>query len=375
MIPISRPLTGLEEIRAMEKVFDTGWLGLGSTVFEFEEALKKYLGAKHVVAVNTGSSALHIALAGFGVGPEDEVILPSITFAACVQSILALGAAPVFAESDEETLLLDPEDVRRRITKRTKAVMPVHFCGNPGNLGALLELSKQHGFKLIEDAAHAFGSQYQGKKIGTHGDAVCFSFDPIKNITTGEGGAVALSDDKVAEDIRRMRILGIDKDTWHRYKNTRTYVYEVVSPGYRYHMPNFCAAVGLEQLKKLPGFIERRRKIARRYDEAFRELGIVRPLKIDYETVAPHIYIVRVPEARRDEFMEYLKGRGVGTGLHYIPNHAQPYFQKYAPAPLPRSEKLGREIVTLPLHCAMSDADVDAVVDAVAGFCKSPANA
>jgi perosamine synthetase len=373
MIPISRPFTGKEEIAAIEKIFASGWLGLGSTVFDFEEALKSYLGAKHVIAVNTGTSALHIALAGWGIGPDDEVILPSITFAACAQAVLALGATPVFAESHEETLLLDCDDVEKRITPKTKAVMPVHYCGSPCDLDRLNGLSRKHNLLVIEDAAHALGSDYQGRRVGTHSHATCFSFDPIKNITTGEGGAVALSDDKVAEDIRRMRILGIDKDTWHRYKNTRTYFYEVISPGFRYHMPNFCAAVGLEQLKKLPGFITRRRQIARRYDAAFAALSEVRPLKIDYNTVAPHIYIVRVSSGQRDAFMEFLKARGVGTGLHYIANHIQPFFKKYARGPLPRAERLWQEIVTLPLHCAMSDQDVETVISAVAEFSKSRA--
>ncbi|MFA6003054.1 MAG: DegT/DnrJ/EryC1/StrS family aminotransferase [Elusimicrobiota bacterium] len=368
MIPISRPVTGPEEIAAISKVFSSAWLGLGSTVFEFEEKLKSYLGAKHVIAVNTGTSALHIALAGFGVGPGDEVIIPSITFAACVQTILALGATPVFAESHEDSLLLDIDDVERCLTPKTKAVMPVHFCGNPCDLDRLLALAKKHGFLVIEDAAHAFGSEYRGRKIGTHGHAVCFSFDPIKNITTGEGGAVALSDDKIAEEIRRQRILGIDKDTWHRYKNTRTYFYEVVSPGFRYHMPNFCAAVGLEQLKKFPDFIARRRHIAQRYDDSFSGLTSVKPLRIDYRTVVPHIYILRLAADRRDAFMEFLKSRGIGTGLHYIANHIQPFFKKYCGRPLPRAERLWQEIVTIPLHCGMNDVEIDTVISAVKDF-------
>jgi len=373
MIAISKPVTGPEEMKAVEKVFETGWLGLGSTVFEFEEALKKYLGAKHVIAVNTGTSALHIALSGLGIGPGDEVIIPSITFAACVQAVLALGAVPVFAESDEDTLLIDLDDVEKRITKKTKAVMPVHYCGSPCDLDRLYALARKHGFKVVEDAAHAFGSDYKGRKVGASGDAVCFSFDPIKNITTGEGGAVALSDDKVAEEIRRQRILGIDKDTWHRYKNTRTYFYEVVSPGFRYHMPNFCAAVGLEQLKKLPGFVARRREIARRYDAAFAGLSEIKTLQVDYASVAPHIYILRVPAERRDAFMEALKASGVGTGLHYIANHIQPFFKKYAGKPLPRAERLWQEIVTIPLHCGLSDADVETVVSAVTEFDRTKA--
>lgn len=370
MISISKPVTGPEEMLAMQKVFETGWLGLGSTVFEFEEELKKYLGAKHVIAVNTGTSALHIALAAFGVGPGDEVIVPSITFAACVQVILSLGATPVFAESHEETLLLDISDVEKRLTPKTKAVMPVHFCGSSCDMDRLMALAKKSGFKVIEDAAHAFGSDYKGRKIGTQGDAICFSFDPIKNITTGEGGAVVLADDSVAENVRRMRILGIDKDTWHRYKNTRTYFYEVVSAGFRYHMPNFCAAIGLEQLKKFPEFVARRREIARRYTAAFTGIPGVAPLQIDLESAVPHIFIVRLAASRRDEFMDTLASRGVGTGVHYIANHIQPYFRAYARGPLPRAERLWQEIVTVPLHCAMSDRDVAAVIDAVLEFSK-----
>lgn len=371
MIAISKPVTGSEELEAIRKVFETGWLGLGSSVFEFEEELKKYLGAKNVVAVNTGTSALHIALAAFGVGPGDEVIVPSITFAACVQVVLALGAIPVFAESHEETVLLDIDDVERRLTPRTKAVMPVHFCGSSCDMDRLMALAKTRGFRVIEDAAHAFGSDYKGRKIGTQGDAVCFSFDPIKNITAGEGGAVALADDAVAEDIRRMRILGIDKDTWHRYQNTRTYLYEVVSPGFRYHMPNFCAAIGLAQLKKLPAFIARRREIAHCYDAAFQGIPGITPVKMDLESTVPHIYIVRVASQHRDAFMECLKSRGVGTGVHYIANHVQPYFERFARGPLPRADRLWQEIVTLPLHCAMSDRDVETVVAAVLDFFKS----
>ena len=368
MIAISRPSTGPEELQAIQKILESGWLGMGSTVFEFEEALKKYLGVKHVIAVNTGTSALHIALAGFGIGPGDEVVVPPITFAACVQAILALGATPIFVESHEDSLLIDVDDVERVLTPKTRAIMPVHYCGSPCDLDRLMALAKARGCFLIEDAAHAFGTEYHGKMIGGHGHAACFSFDPIKNITTGEGGAVALSDDETAENIRRLRILGIDKDTWHRYKNTRTYFYEVVCPGYRYHMPNFCAAMGLEQLKKLPGFIARRRAICRRYDAAFQGLPGVRPLTVDYATVAPHIYIVRVAAERRDEFMNSLKERGVGTGLHYIANHIQPFFKKYATRPLPRAERLWQEIVTLPLHCGMSDADVETVISAVRDF-------
>ncbi|TPW21174.1 MAG: DegT/DnrJ/EryC1/StrS aminotransferase [Elusimicrobia bacterium] len=368
MIQISWPSTDHEEREALGKVFEAGWLGLGSITQEFEEALKTYLGAKHAVAVNTGTSALHLAFSSLGLGPGDEVIVPSITFAGCIQAILWTGATPVFAESLEDSLLLDLADVKRRITSKTKAIAPVHYGGNPADLQGLEALAKAHGLVVVEDAAHALGSDYQGRKIGGKGRAVCFSFDPIKNITTGEGGAVVTDDDELAEDLRRRRILGIDKETWRRYKNTRGHFYEVTSDGYRYHMPNFSAAVGLVQLRKLPGFVARRQGICRRYDAAFKGLPGLVLLPVDYSKAAPHIYVVKVDAARREAFMEHLKAKGVATGVHYIANHTQPYFKRHCPAPLPLAERLTQEITTLPLHCAMSDADVDTVIAAVRSY-------
>lgn len=368
MLPVSKPSTGKEEIQAIEKVFQSAWLGLGSTTFDFEEAIKKYIGCQEAIAVNTGTSALHIALEGFGIGPGDEVIVPSITFAACVQAILATGAKPVFCESRETDLLMDIDDVKRRITPATKAVMPVHFCGKACDMDELLMLAEDKKFWVIEDAAHAFGSTYKGRKVGSFGHATCYSFDPIKNITCGEGGAVVLQDREKAEEIRRKRILGIDKDTWHRYKNTRSWFYEVTTSGHRYHMPNFCAAVGLVQLRKIDDFIRRRRDICRRYDAAFAGQPGVKALEMNYSEVAPHIYIVRVAAERRDSFIQILKERGVGTGIHYIANHIQPFFKRFARGPLPRAERLWQEIVTLPLYFDMSDDDVGAVIEAVRVF-------
>jgi perosamine synthetase len=250
MIPVSRPSIDHEELKALEPIFESGWLGLGSTVFAFEETIKNYLGAKNVIAVNTGTAALHIALEGFGIKAGDEVIVPSLTYAACIQAITATGATPVFCEVSEDTLLMDIDDVASRITAKTRAIMPVHYCGNPCDMDNLLNLAEKHQLTIVEDAAHAFGSTYKGRKIGSFGHATCFSFDPIKIITCGEGGAVVLSDDDIAEQIRRKRILGIDKDTWHRYQNRRSWFYEVTTQGFRYHMSNINAAIGLSQFKK-----------------------------------------------------------------------------------------------------------------------------
>lgn len=368
MIQVSRPTLGAEELSAVGRVFDTGWLGLGSTTYDFEQALSGRFGGREVVAVNTGTAALHIALAVLELQPGDEVILPSLTFAASVQATLAAGGTPVFCESREADLLIDVDDVERRLTPRTRAIMPVHYCGQACDMDRLLALARAHGLSIVEDAAHAFGSTYHGEPVGSFGDLTCFSFDPIKNITCGEGGAVTTGDPDLAERLRRLRLLGIDKDTWHRYRNTRSWQYEVTGPGFRYHMPNFCAAIGLAQLPKLDAFVARRRAIGRAYDERFRSSRTVRTLAVDYDETAPHIYIVRVLAGRRDAFMEFLAARGVGTGIHYIANHVHPHFAGFLRGPLPVADRLWREIVTLPLHVAMTDADVETVVVAVEEF-------
>ena len=371
LIPVSRPSTGSEELASIGKVLESGWLGMGSFTYAFEEEVKNFIGSKHVIAVNTGTSALHIALDAFGIGPGDEVVVPSITYAASVQAIIATGAVPVFCESQEDNLLIDLEDVRKRITKRTKAVMPVHYCGQSCDMDALLSLAGKNDFWVIEDAAHAFGSTYKGLKIGSFGHATCFSFDPIKVITCGEGGAVSLQNDKKAELIRRKRILGIDKETWHRYNNTRGRFYEVTTRGYRYHMPNFCAAIGLTQLKKIEKLIGKRKEICRRYDSSFMLLRKVRPLRVNYDEVAPFMYIVRVLNGLRDAFIYCLKEKGVETGIHYIPNHLHPFFEKYVRGSLERSTTIGDQIVTLPLYYDMTEGDIKAVIEAVLGFEKS----
>jgi perosamine synthetase len=368
-LPVSRPSIGQEELKEVEKVFLTGWLGLGSTVFDFESKLKDYLGAKHVLAVNTGTTALHIALDAFGIKQGDEVIVPSLTFCASIQAITALGARPVFCEIDPDTLNMDISDVKRRVTAKTKAIMPVHYCGQACDMDALMEIGKERNIRIIEDAAHAFGSSYKGRKLGSFGDATCFSFDPIKNLTCGEGGAVALSDDATAELIRTKRILGIDKDTWHRYRNERAWFYEVTMQGYRYHMSNINAAIGLAQLKKIELFVRKKKTIVLKYNKAFASIAGVRILAWNLEETAPFTYILRVFDGARENMIAFLKEKGVGSGIHYIPNHLQPFFAPFA-APLPVTEKVGEEILTLPLYCEMTDADVATVISAVTDFFK-----
>lgn len=367
MLQTQKPSLGIEELEAVQKVFETGWLGLGSTVFEFENVIKEYLGAKNVIAVNTGTSALHLALDAFGIVKDDEVLVPSLTFCATIQAITILGAIPVFCEIVPQTLNIDIEDVKKRITGKTKAIIPVHYCGNTCDMDALLTLGRDNGITIIEDAAHAFGSTYKGRRIGSFGDATCFSFDPIKNITCGEGGAIVLENDAIAEEVRRKRILGIDKDTWHRYQNRRSWFYEVTTQGYRYHMSNINAAIGLAQFKKLDKFIEKKRRIVSIYNEQLGHLEGLELIRWNLEETAPFMYIIRVLNEKRNEMIDFLKERGVETGIHYIPNHIQPQFSRYA-GPLPITEKVWTEILTLPLFYEMTEEDIDLVVRSVISF-------
>jgi perosamine synthetase len=366
-IPVSRPSIGQEELEEVKKVFSTGWLGLGSTVFEFENKLRDYLGAKHVVAVNTGTTALHIALDALGIKDGDEVIVPSLTFCASIQVITALGAIPVFCEINPDTLNVDVSDIKKKITKNTRAIMPVHYCGQVCDMDALMEIGKYHNIFIVEDAAHAFGSSYKGKNVGSFGDATCFSFDPIKNLTCGEGGAVALSDDTIAEIIRTKRILGIDKDTWHRYRNERAWFYEVTTQGYRYHMSNINAAIGIAQLKKFESFIQKKKEIVQKYNNAFMNIADLEILRWNLTETAPFTYIVRVLNGEREDLIAFLKEKGVGTGIHYIPNHLQPFFRPFA-TPLPVTEQIGEEILTLPLYSDMTDEQVFTVIEAMSDF-------
>ncbi|MEO8035125.1 MAG: DegT/DnrJ/EryC1/StrS family aminotransferase [Acidobacteriota bacterium] len=367
MIPVQRPNLGAEELKAVSKVFDTRWLGMGATVKEFEDKIRDYTGAKHVIAVNTGTSALHIALDGLGLDPGDEVIVPSMTFVASIQAILGAGLKPVFCEIEPDTLNIDVRDAISRVTAKTKVIMPIHYGGFVCDMDAILEFARPRGIKVVEDAAHAYGSSYKGRKVGVLGDVTCFSFDPIKNITCGEGGAVTTDDDAIAARIIPKRILGIDNDTWSRYRNERNWFYAVTTPGYRYHMSNINAAIGLAQHEKLERFRAQKIAIIERYNRELTGLPGLMLLKTPLEEAFPFFYIVRVQNGRRDAMMKFLKARGVGTGVHYIPNHIQPLFAA-SKVSLPVTESVFEEMLTLPLHCELSDGDVSTVIAEVRAF-------
>lgn len=368
MLPVSRPSIGEEELKAVSEVFKTGWLGMGSKVKEFEDGIIKYIGAegRSAVSVNTGTTALHLALDSIGLKPGDEVIVPSMTFVASIQAILMTGAVPVFCEIEENTMNISVQDIRKKLSSKTRAIMPVHYRGQPCDMDEIMAIARENNCMVVEDAAHAFGSRYKGRSIGSFGDLTCFSFDPIKNITCGEGGAVIAKDPKIIGLMQQKRILGIDKDTWSRYRNERSWFYDVVTQGYRYHMSNIYAAIGLEQLKKIDSFVSKKNAIAKRYDEAFRAIAGLKLLHTDYESTAMFTYIIRV-ENKRNELMDYLKDKGIGSGIHYIPSHKFSYLQKYS-TKLPVTDMIYDQILTLPLYYDMTDGDVQKVVGAVESF-------
>jgi dTDP-4-amino-4,6-dideoxygalactose transaminase len=365
VIKVSRGCLGEEELIQVKEAFDYGYFGLAYKVVEFEEELRKYLGAEYVVTTNNGTSALHLALDALGIGQGDEVIVPSLTFIGSFQAISATGATPIPVDIYPDTLLIDIDEIRRKITTKTKAIMPVHYAGNPCDMETLMKIARERNIRIVEDAAHALGSYYKGKKIGSFGDITCFSFDSIKNITCGEGGAIVCHQSELADVLRQKRLCGIKRQSqassaWKE----RTPYYEVRMQGFRYHMSNINAAIGLAQLKKIDSFISRRREICRRYDNAFKEISTITCLPINYDEVAPHIYVIRVKNDKRDKLMAYLQERDIETGINYIPNHLHSFYRNSSVS-LPKTEKAYQEILTLPLHYGLSDEDVAKVIQGV----------
>jgi len=372
MMPTARPYVGDEEIEAAAEVLRSGWLGFGPKARAFEAEVAGLVGAEHVVGVSSGTAALHLAVEALGIGPGDEVLMPSLTFCACPQAVLASGATPVFAEVDPATVCLDVDDAADRLTPRTRAIMPVHYGGQPCELDRVLALAKDNGIAVIEDAAHAFGSSYRGSPIGSLGDATCFSFDPIKTITCGEGGAVAVADEEVARRLRSLRGLGIEAEGYTRFQERRFHGQQVVGRGFRYHLSDLNAAIGLVQLRRLDFLRERRRGIWARYADALRDLDGIALLAVDLAEAAPFHFVVRVLDGARDGVLERLREDGIGAGVHYPPNHLQPAFAELARGkPLPVTDLVGDEILTLPLFPALADEDVDRVAESFAAIVRS----
>jgi dTDP-4-amino-4,6-dideoxygalactose transaminase len=370
VIPVFQPAIGEDTLRAVSDAFDVGWLGMGSATAAFEQGISERIGAgdRPVVATNTGTSALHIAVAVAGIGPGDEVIVPSFNFVADHQAISAEGAAPVFCDIREDNLGIDVDAAEDLISERTKAVMPLHFAGVPCDLDRVYAMAETHRLRVIEDATHAFGSLYGGRTIGGFGDITCFSFDPVKIITSIDGGAVVLPPGDEAERAKRLRLLGIDRDTELRYQNKRAWDYDVVSKGFRYHLTNINASIGLSQLARIDEFITARRSSCRLYSELLSGIPEIGTPETNFEGVSPFIYTIRVLDGRREGLIEHLRNNGIATGIHFMPAHTYSYYRGCRKGAMGVTERISRQILTLPLHSEMPRDTVAFISDTIRDF-------
>ena len=370
MIRLSQSCLGQEEIDAVTRVLQDGYLGMGQEVMLFEKELQNYISPDipdiNVVCVNTGTSALHLAIQGCGIGTGDEVIIPSVTYVASFQAVSATGAKPVACDVDVETGCINVESAQKKINPKTKAIMPVHYAGGFGNLEGIYEIAHQNDLKVIEDAAHSFGGLYKGKPVGAQGDIICFSFDGIKNITCAEGGAVVSKDKNVIRKIQDFRLLGVEKDTEKRFSAQRSWDFQVREQGWRYHMSNINAAIGREQLKKIEVFKKIRQSLLNIYQSELASTPLRLP-NFNPDSIFPHIFPVRVSEKFRDSLKETLFIKGIETGIHYKPNHL---LEKFKTDQCLNAEQLWKETLTLPLHCNLSEQDVVCISHIIQDFFK-----
>ena len=372
-LPFHRPSLGPEEERAVHEVLRSGWLTTGERAFALEREIAAMTGAGHALAMNSCTAALHLALAGLGIGPGDEVITTAITFASTVNVIEHVGAKPVFVDIRLSDLNLNPALLPAALTPKTRAIIPVHMAGVPCDLDPILALAKKRGLYVIEDAAHALGAFYKERPIGSIGDATALSFYATKNLTTGEGGMLLTNLDQLAEKVRLLRLHGMSKDAWKRYGSSGFQHWEILVPGFKYNLSDLLAAIGLEQLKKFPAFQARRKEIVARYDSAFSgEPGLIL-LHVPSECVsAYHLYPVMVKlsalRVDRDRIMNAIQAEGIGLGVHFRSVAEQPYYREkysYRTGNLPKAEIADQSLISLPLFPGLSDRDLEEVIGAV----------
>jgi len=361
------------EIKEVVKTLRSGWLGTGPKVAKFENMISELTGAKYAMAVNSCTAALHLSLIAGGVGKGDEVITTPLTFCATANAIIHAGATPVFVDVNPETMNIDEIKIEEAITKKTKAIIPVHLAGRPCNMDKILAIAKKHKLLVIEDAAHSIGAEYKGKKIGNIGDLTCFSFYVTKNITTGEGGMVLTNNKEFADKIKILALHGMSKDAWKRFSDDGYKHYEVVYPGFKYNMMDIQASIGIHQLKRLEKYHKKRKQIWDFYNKELGGLPIVLPnyKNVDIKHVM-HLYTVLVDEKKcgtsRDKFMQELHLRGIGTGVHYNPVHLHKYYRDtygYKIGDYPNAEYIGSRTVSLPLSAKLTMEDAKRVVSAI----------
>ncbi len=372
-LPFHVPDIGEEEIQAVVRTLRSGWLTTGPKVRQLEEGFARYVGCQHALAVNSGTAALHLALDAIGIKEGDEVLVPTITFAATAEVVLYFKAKPVLVDCRRDTFNIDPDQIEKKVTSKTRAIIPVHFGGQPCEMDRILEIARKYNLKVIEDAAHALPARYQGKIVGTISDITCFSFYATKTITTGEGGMATTENPEWADRMRIMSLHGISKDAWKRYTADGSWYYDILYPGYKYNLTDIAAAIGIEQLKKCDRFWEARRRIAAVYDEGFADLPEIRtPACRPDVQHAWHLYVIQLELERlrinRNEFIEALKHENIGASVHFIPLHLHPYYRNtmgYKPQDFPNASAAYDRIVSLPIYPRMTDADVQDVIGAI----------
>ncbi len=370
-IPFHLPEIGEEEINAVVETLRSGWLTTGLKTKQFEREFAAQIGASHAVALNSCTAALHLALEAVGVSEGDEVIVPTMTFAATAEVVHYCRAAPVLVDCLSDTLKIDVEAIERAITPRTKAIIPVHFAGQPCEMNRILELARARNIKIIEDAAHALPAEFQGKMVGTLGDITCFSFYATKTITTGEGGMATTENAEWAERMRILSLHGISRDAVNRYTPEGSWYYEICYPGYKYNLTDMASALGIAQLRKCQDFRNIRHRYAIRYNEAFNDIPeiMIPEVKEDIEH-AWHLYVIQLDLERlrvdRDQIIDLLKQQGIGTSVHFIPLHLHPYYRNnmYSSSKdFPVANQVFARIISLPIYPKMTDADVQHVID------------
>jgi len=377
-LPFHIPEIGEDEIRSVVETLKSGWLTTGVKVKRFEEDFAKYLGCGHAIALNSCTAALHLALEAVGIEEGDEVIVPTMTFTATAEVVLYFKAKPVLVDCLPDTFNIDPAGVERAITPKTKAIIPVHFGGQPCDMEPILEVARRHKLYVIEDAAHALPAKYRGNTVGTIGDITCFSFYATKTITTGEGGMATTENPEWAARMRMMSLHGISHDAWKRYTKEGSWYYEVVSPGFKYNLTDIGAAIGIEQLKKCDLFGAARKRIAAAYDEGFANLPEIQtPVCASDVQHAWHLYVIQLDLERlkinRHQFIEALREAGIGTSVHFIPLHLHPYYRNefgYTAKDFFQASAVYERIISLPIYPNMTHADADRVVSAVRSIAK-----
>jgi dTDP-4-amino-4,6-dideoxygalactose transaminase len=377
-IPFHKPYISDEEIAEVVDTLKTGWITMGPKTTRFEEEFARYIPSSHAVAVNSGTAALHLALKAIHLKAGDEVIIPTLTFTATGEVVCYCDGKPVFVDVDKETCNIDSAAIEKAITSKTKAIIPVHYGGQPCDMDEIMSIARKRSLFVIEDAAHAIPARYRGRRIGTIGDITCFSFYSTKPLATGEGGMTTTENEAWAERMRVLRLHGISKDAWKRYSKGGSWYYEVLEPGFKYNMTDLQASLGIAQLRKVDWLWEKRKEIARKYTEAFNGIeGIIPPtVRPDRET-SWHLYVIKLNlealRLSRNSFIENLRERGIETSVHFIPLHRQPFYREtfgLKESDFPKAEWIYERMISLPIYPGMTDEEVTYVIEQIRDLCR-----